>query len=228
MTPTEKAIHWPMTMVRWNLVSQGAGEGSIRERLPLSRMSTRKRVWIVTGGIGSGKSAVRRILEQRSFTGIDSDAIGHAVLEQDGPAYEAVVGEWPAVVGEDGSIDRRRLGRIVFADGDELKRLEQLTHPHIFDRITSRVQENRGDDYAIEIPVMKKVMDESLVVVVDAPDAVRLARIVERGMTEAEGRARMASQPSRAAWLAFGDAVVPNKGLFEDLESTVVQLLGIE
>lgn len=187
-------------------------------------MSARNRVWIVTGGIGSGKSAVRRILESHGFTGIDSDSIGHSVLERDAPAYASVAAEWPAVVEEDGTIDRRRLGEIVFTDDAALKRLEQLTHPHIFDTIRRQIQEN-DLVFAIEIPVMKQVVDDSFTIVVDSDDEVRLRRIIDRGMTEAEARERMEAQPSRGAWLAFGDAVIPNDGSLGELEVTVDQLV---
>lgn len=188
-------------------------------------MSARKRVWIVTGGIGSGKSAVRRILEGHGFTGIDSDSVGHSVLEPDGEGYESVAGEWPTVVGPDGSIDRARLGHIVFSNEQALRKLEELTHPHIFDRISARIQENDVSDFAVEIPVMKKSVEASLTVVVDARDEVRLRRVMERGLSEDAAKARMAAQPSRAAWLASGDAVIPNEGSLEELASTVSRLV---
>ncbi len=73
-------------------------------------------VWVVTGGIGSGKSTVRRALEDMGAVTIDADRVGHGVLEPDGAAFDAVVERWPEAV-SDGRIDRAKLGSIVFAGG---------------------------------------------------------------------------------------------------------------
>lgn len=178
------------------------------------------------GGIGSGKSSVRRMLEEHGVVGIDADEIGHDVLLPDGPAFESVAARWPEVV-RDGRIDRARLAAIVFEDAGELSALEGLTHPHIFGRIGQRLEEVSGVA-VVEVPLLNppSVSDWGRLVV-DCSDEVRLARVVARGMAEGDARARMASQPSRAEWLTVADVVVPNHGGLEELWGTVRDLVDL-
>ncbi|MGH8949214.1 MAG: dephospho-CoA kinase, partial [Acidimicrobiia bacterium] len=89
-------------------------------------MSSSDGRWLITGGIGSGKSEVRRLLAERGIRTVDADAVGHAVLAGEG--LSPVADRWPDVVLE-GQIDRKALARIVFADAGELRALEAITHP---------------------------------------------------------------------------------------------------
>ena len=181
--------------------------------------------WIVSGGLASGKSAVRRLLEESGVETIDADAIGHQVLEPAGPAYALVAETWPAVANE-GAIDRGALAGIVFNDPSELARLESITHPFIFEVIRRRVEEVDGP-VVVEIPVLGHGLGENWgLMVVDCSDEVRLRRALERGMDEGDARARMASQPSRTQWLAAADLVVPNHDSLDDLRETVASLSG--
>ncbi|HEX7097877.1 MAG TPA: dephospho-CoA kinase [Acidimicrobiia bacterium] len=177
--------------------------------------------WQLGGGIGSGKSTVRRMLEEQGVHAIDADSIGHDVIAPDGPAFAAVAERWPEVV-VDGRVDRAALAATVFGDKAELEELEAITHPHIFGRIASRLQELSGV-VIVEIPLLDRPAFEAMPrLVVDCADEVRLQRLIERGMTPDDARTRMSIQPSRAAWLAHADLVIPNH---DDLESlwTVVQ-----
>jgi dephospho-CoA kinase len=184
-----------------------------------------QRGWLLSGGVGSGKSAVRALLERSGLETIDADSIGHEVLEQDGTAFDQVAERWPLVV-IDGRIDRKALGAIVFDDRGELEALEEITHPHIFGTIERLVQ-GIDDVVVVEIPLirvgMKGVWRR---IVVDCDDSTRLGRLSERGMTSADAEARMRSQPSRSEWLAVADLVVPNYGSPGELASTVEQLSG--
>lgn len=181
--------------------------------------------WVISGGIGSGKSAVRRLLDERDFFTVDADSVGHEVLARNGPAYRGVAARWPEVVDDDGEIDRSELGRIVFSDGGALAELERLTHPHIFGTITDRVQEI-PDPVAVEIPLLKHGLGEDWSrLVVDCPDDIRLRRLIGRGMPGADAEARMAAQPSRGQWLAIADVVVPNHGDLDDLRAVVARWL---
>jgi dephospho-CoA kinase len=178
------------------------------------------RRWLLGGGIGSGKSAVRQALASHGVSTLDADSIGHAVLEPGGPAFEAVAQRWPSVV-VDGQVDRPSLGRIVFGDAEQLRELEDITHPHIFGAIVAAVEDISGL-VVVEIPLLRKAPPGTWRrIVVDCPDDVRLRRLVARGMPEGDARARMASQASRAEWLAVADLVVPNHGDLDDLGVTV-------
>ena len=155
---------------------------------------------------------------------VEADRIGHEVLEPGEPAFGGVVDRWPEVVRDD-VIDRRALGRIVFADPDELAALEAITHPEIRRRLTERIEAADGP-VVVEIPIpVTWVPDDWPVVVVDAPDETRVARLAGRGMEPDEVAARMAAQPSRDAWLGLADHVVDNAGTEAELADRVERLL---
>lgn len=180
--------------------------------------------WILCGGLASGKSAVRRLIGEAGIETIDADEVGHSVLAPDGPAFGAVAARWPSAV-VDGRVERRALASIVFSDPKELAELESITHPHIFDRIRTKVEENEGP-VVVEVPLLSNALgSEWHRIVVDCEDEIRLRRAVERGMTEIDARARMASQPSREVWLAAADVVVPNHRSRQDLVKTVSKLI---
>jgi dephospho-CoA kinase len=184
-----------------------------------------QRRWLLSGGIGSGKSAVRVLLDRSGLETIDADSVGHEVLEPDGAAFGQVAERWPMVV-SGGRIDRKALGAIVFDDKGELAALEEITHPHIFGIISHLVQGN-DDVVIVEIPLIRPGMKGGWRrIVVDCDDSTRLGRLSERGMASADAEARMRSQPSRSEWLAAADLVVPNHGSREELGSTVAQLSG--
>lgn len=146
------------------------------------------------------------------------------MLEPGGAAHAAVVARWPAVVVE-GRIDRRALGRIVFADRAQLAELEAITHPAIHRELMTRVDAAAGA-VVVEVPIpVPWVPDEWPKVVVDAPDEVRVARLVARGLDVDEVTQRMGAQPSREEWLALADHVVDNGGTPEDLVAAVDRLV---
>ncbi len=187
-------------------------------------MSNGQRRWLLSGGIGSGKTAIRAQLERFGIATIDADSIGHQVLEPDGPAFDQVAQRWPLVV-IDERIDRTTLGAIVFDDEAELKALEEITHPHIFGTI-SRLVQGIDDVVVVEIPLIDPGMEGGWQrIVVDCDDRTRLGRLKQRGMSSADATARMRSQPTRSEWLAAADLVIPNHGSFEDLVITVERLI---
>jgi len=180
--------------------------------------------WLLGGGIGSGKSTVRRLLAEAGVHTIDADSIGHAILEPDGAAFSEVTRRWPSVV-LDGIVDRASLAKIVFSDAEQLAELEAITHPYIFGTISGLVEEIVGVAI-VEIPLLRKTPPGQWKrLVVDCDDKVRLVRLIARGMTEDDARARMESQPPRAEWLAVADMVVPNHGGMRDLVVAVERLM---
>jgi dephospho-CoA kinase len=186
-------------------------------------VTTENHRWLLSGGIGSGKSEVGRLLALSGIRVVDADRMGHRVLEPAGKAFADVADRWPEVV-RDGVIDRGRLAGIVFADPGQLRELESLTHPHIFGTIQGELEGFEGVA-AVEVPLI----DTGIAwprMVVDAPDDVRLQRVLERGMNIEDATARIAAQPSRAQWLASAHLVIPNHGTREELEETVAQGLG--
>jgi len=179
---------------------------------------------VLGGGLASGKSMVRELLADAGVATIDADAVGHEVLADEESVFEAVAERWPDVVVAD-RIDRRRLGEIVFNDPVELKALEAITHPPIFDRIRERVEQIDGT-VVVEISVVHHRLGGSWQrMVVDCRDEARLERAIARGMTAADAKARMSRQPMRSEWLAVADLVVPNHGSVGDLSREVASLV---
>jgi dephospho-CoA kinase len=177
----------------------------------------------LTGGIGAGKSAVADLLEEFGAVLIDADRIAREVVTPGGPAYQPLIDRFgPAIVDADGTIDRPALAAIVFTDPQALADLNAITHPAIGAEMARRKDEAAGTDKVVvlDIPLLtgahRQSMSLDAVVVVDAPVATALARLVDiRGMSREDAEARMAAQVSREERLAGADLVVDNS---EDLD----------
>ncbi|MHA4817383.1 dephospho-CoA kinase [Streptomyces aculeolatus] len=184
----------------------------------------------LTGGIGAGKSAVSRLLASYGAVIVDSDRIAREVVEPGTPGLAAVVAEFgDGVLAADGSLDRAKLGGIVFADADRLRALNAIVHPLVRDR-SAALQEAAGPDAVVvnDVPLLAENDLAGLydvVVVVDAAPATQLDRLVRlRGMAEDEARARMAAQATREQRLAIADIVVDNDGTQAELAERVQKL----
>ncbi len=184
----------------------------------------------LTGGIGSGKSEVARLLADHGAVVVDADALAREAVAAGTPGLAAVVEEFgPDVLAADGSLDRGRLGRIVFADPAKRAALEAIVHPYVGRRSAELIAAAAPDAvvvYDVPLLVEKSLQDGyDVVVVVDAADEIRLKRLVEvRGMTEADARSRMAAQAPRADRLAAADRVVLNEEGLDDLRRVVDEL----
>lgn len=167
---------------------------------------------VLTGGIGTGKSTVGRILEELGADVVEADLLGHAVLERGGSAFSAVAARWPEAV-EDGRINRRVLGQVVFSDRDALRELERLTHPGIRELLLERIESSDAAILVVEVPIPAAWLDPSWPrIVVDVDDATRRARLLDRGMTSEEIESRLAAQPSRTEWRDLADHIIVNDG----------------
>jgi len=181
----------------------------------------------LTGGIGSGKSAVATLFGERGATVIDSDELARQVVAPEAPAHAAVVDRFgPSVVQPDGAIDRRALAAIVFDDAAALADLNAIIHPAVADAMARRLSEEDVRDRVVVavIPLLVEVswQGADAVVVVDCPEGVAIDRVVkDRGMTPDEVRRRMAAQASRAERRARADRVIVNDGSWDDLRDQV-------
>ena len=182
----------------------------------------------LTGGLASGKSFVARLFEDWGARVMHADKAGHAVLEQNGEAYAEVVGEFgEGILRPDGSIDRKALGSIVFANPEKLAKLNSLVHPHVFARQSAFFEQVRHDvpdgiavvEAAIMVETGSYKSYDQLVLAVCPPE-VQIARFVEReGATEEEARARMARQMPLAEKIAYADYVIDTSGSKDDTVS---------
>ncbi|WP_182904762.1 dephospho-CoA kinase [Microbispora sp. H13382] len=181
----------------------------------------------LTGGIGSGKSEVSRRLAARGAVVIDADKIAREVVEPGTPGIAEIVEAFGEdVLRPDGTLDRERLGAIVFADAEKLKVLNGIVHPKVGER-TQQLQREAPDDAVVvyDVPLLAENNLAPLydvVVVVDTPDEVRLDRLRRfRDMPEADARARIAAQASREDRLRIADIVIGNEGSLEELDAQV-------
>lgn len=181
----------------------------------------------LTGGIGSGKSEVSRLLAARGAVVVDADKIAREVVEPGTSGLAEIVEAFgEEVLRPDGTLDRERLGAIVFADAEKLKVLNGIVHPKVGER-SERLQREAPDDAVVvyDVPLLAENNLAPLydvVIVVDTPDDVRLERLQRfRGMREADARARIAAQASREDRLRIADIVIRNEGSLDDLEAQV-------
>ena len=180
----------------------------------------------LTGGIGSGKSTVARLLADLGASVIDADAIAREVVAPGSEGLAALVATFgPRILTPEGSLDRAVLAEIAFADPGARERLNAITHPRIAAR-TAELMSALPDDavFVHDVPLLaelglQKAYD--LVVVVDAPDDLRVRRLVERGLSETDARARIAAQATREQRLAVADVVIDNSGTLESLREQV-------
>jgi dephospho-CoA kinase len=181
----------------------------------------------LTGGIGSGKSAVAALLSGHGAVVIDYDQLSREIVELGTPALAAIAERFgDEVIAPDGTLDRPALAAVVFADDSARADLEAITHPAIFGLAMTRESEApddavvvHGHPLLVETGIAERC---DLVVVVDAPEDIQLERAVKlRGMTEADARARIAAQASREERRAAADVVIDNSGPIEDLEVAV-------
>ncbi|MFC4059980.1 dephospho-CoA kinase [Planomonospora corallina] len=181
----------------------------------------------LTGGIGSGKSEVSRRLSDRGAVVIDADKIAREVVEPGTEGLARVVGFFGGeVLRPDGTLDRERLGSIVFSDSEKLAALNAIVHPLVGARVAElQEQADPGAIVVYDVPLLvenKLAPMYDVVVVVDASDRTRLARLTGvRGMSEQDARARIAAQVGREDRLAVADIVIPNEGSLEDLDARV-------
>jgi dephospho-CoA kinase len=186
----------------------------------------------ITGGIASGKSAVAGMLRELGFRVIDADALGHTVIEPGTRAHGEIVREFGAgVVGADGRIDRRKLGALVFADAEKLKRLNAIVHPRVEEemvRLFGEWEKNGVADAAfveaallVEAGYQKNL--DGLVVAWCRPEQ-QIERLLARGLSEVEARRRIAAQMPVGEKLKFATEKIDCSGSMEETRRQVEEL----
>ena len=175
----------------------------------------------LTGNIATGKSVVRRMLEQLGVFGIDADALSHHAIARGAPGYRKVVdafGGW--ILDESGEIDRARLGGLVFSDPEALQQLEAIVHPLVRQAIDLLIRRAKTRIIVIEAI---KLLEGPLAGACDtvwatfAPEAVQKARLMKsRNMSEQEALQRIHAQPAQENKIAAANLVIQNTGSFED------------
>ncbi|HJY77389.1 MAG TPA: dephospho-CoA kinase [Burkholderiales bacterium] len=183
----------------------------------------------LTGGIGSGKSAAAAEFARLGAAVVDTDVIAHELTEAGGsaiPEIRRVFG--PAAVDASGAMDRGKMRARVFADPGTKKALEALLHPLIREESQRRIAAARAPYVIHVVPLLVESPDYrrrvDRVLVIDAPEELQVERVRGRGLSEAEVRAIVAAQATRAQRLAAADDVIENRGTIEALREQVAAL----
>ena len=190
----------------------------------------------LTGGIGSGKSEVSRRLAERGAVLIDADVAAREVVVPGSPGLARIAATFgPGVLRPDGSLNRERLGEIVFSDPGLRTKLNEIVHPLVRTwmqdaeeaavRAAAGARAPAGPVVVHDVPLLAESRGRAgfdVVIVVDVPPEAQAERLVRlRGMPAEQARARMAAQASREQRLALADIVIDNSGSLDDLDRRV-------
>jgi len=184
----------------------------------------------ITGGIGSGKSAVGQMLARRGYTVIDADRISRDLTGPGSPLIREIAGALgPDVVAPDGSLDRKRAASVVFGDSHRRKALETILHPRIVDEYRKLAGGSGGAYVFILVPLLFEAHLEDTVDIVwlcYSPREIRITRTIERDkMTREEVIRRMNAQMPDEEKLDRVDVVVDTSGSMDDTERHVERAL---
>ena len=186
----------------------------------------------LTGSIGTGKSEAARQLEALGASIISADQVGHEAYTPNTEAWEQVVAAFgDDILQEDGEIDRRKLGAVVFSDPGQLEKLNQIMHPRMARMVADKIEELRDQGVGVvvvEAALLFEAGWDSLVEevwVTDSTEQVVIERLKQRnGMSEEEARKRISSQMGRTERLERSDYVIENSGDMATLGNTIKEL----
>jgi dephospho-CoA kinase len=182
----------------------------------------------LTGGIGSGKSTVARLLERRGAVVIDADQLAREAVTKGSPGFERVVDTFGgSIVTPDGDLDRQALATIIFSDPERKAALEGIVHPEVARRFGEQVDELRSTDRVV-VYVSPLLVELGLapafdvVIVVTASPHLRVSRVASgRDLSPEDVRARMAAQATDEQRMEVADILVDNDGSLAELEPQV-------
>lgn len=191
-----------------------------KERLPL-RLA-------LTGGLAAGKSTVAEILEMAGAATLDTDVVAHRLMAPGGPVYAALIEAFgDDLLAPDGSVDRARLGEMVFGDPSALRRLNALVHPVVRTEVAQwlAAQQGAGRHAVVTVPLLFEAdMAEGwdAILCVAAPGETVRQRLRARGLSDAQAEARLAAQWPVEEKMARADIAIHNNGGLAALKQEVL------
>lgn len=190
-------------------------------------------VLALTGGIATGKSTADQFFKKQNIPIVDCDEIAHDLMEPKNSSWQAIKDNFgDEYLNDDQTINRQKLGQLVFSDKSALNRLNQLTHPLIFDKTIQKIESYQNEDMVIlDAPVYfesgwdkKNIADGILVITL--PEPVQIDRLKQRNnLTDEEARMRIKSQIPLDKKTQLADFVIENTGTIKELENKLAQLL---
>ena len=187
----------------------------------------------LTGGIATGKSHVLDEVRKRGVPTLDADSLAHGVMSAGTEAAAAIAARFGAdVLAADGSVNRAKLGPIVFADRAARRELEAIVHPAVYRAMTAGIRafELLGDSplVIVDIPLLYETGAEKLfdaVIATVCPPETQIARLVERGLSDADARLRLAAQWTAEEKASRANFVIRTDGSYEDTGRQVDEVL---
>ena len=190
------------------------------------------KVFGLTGGIGSGKSTVAQLMAARGVPVVDADALAREVVAPGGPAYGDVAATWPQVIAPDGTVDRKRLGAIVFGDPAARARLEAITHPRIAAAADARLATLATQGHRLALYEATLLVESGRwrefdgLLVVTATTETQIARAMARDQLSREAaEARVRAQLPTEEKVRVATHVIDNDGARAATEAQVEALL---
>jgi dephospho-CoA kinase len=189
----------------------------------------------LTGGIATGKSYVLDRLRRRGVPCLDADALVHGIEAAGTESTREIAARFgPDVIAADGSVDRRKLGSIVFADESARRDLEAIVHPAVYRAIAAGLRAfeltEKPELAVVDVPLLFESGHASnfdKVIATVCPIEMQMARLLERGVSELEARQRLAAQLPSAEKAARADFVVRTDGSFADTDRQVDEVLRV-
>ena len=183
----------------------------------------------LTGGIASGKSEVSRMFEEFGAPVIDTDLISRQLVTPGEPALQEIVTAFgPSILNNEGALNRKMLGKLVFSSERDRLRLEDILHPRIRDEVTRQLQMIDAPYVIVVIPLLFETrypITVDRVLLVDAPQELQRQRLMQRnGISESEADKMMHTQASSQQRMAIADDVISNPGSLKILHAEVQRL----
>ncbi len=182
----------------------------------------------LTGGIASGKSTVLRMFQRLGAEVLDCDKIAKTLTRRGNKGYKRIVAEFgEEILDKEGRIDRRKLANIVFSDEEKRRKLNSLVHPLVYEKVQERMEKIKEGIVIVDVPLLvesggARFFDK--IIVVYAEPLVQLERLIKRGFSEEEAKARMNAQASWEEKLKIADFIVRGDGEMEETEKEVEKI----
>src|SRR6185312_217496 len=191
------------------------------------------KVFGLTGGIGTGKSAVARMFAARGVPVIDADALAREVVAPGTVGNAEIAAAWPQAIGADGAVDRKKLAGIVFGDARARARLEAITHPLIQQASAARLTDLAGEGHPLAIYEAALLVEsgrwnefDGLIVVTASPERQIERAVTRGGLSREEAEARVKAQLPSAEKARVATYVIDNDGALAETERQVEAVLG--